>query len=1041
MTLSDLSIKKPVFAWMIMFALLLFGAIGFMRLGVSQNPDIDFPVVSVQLSWEGAAPEVMENEVVDPVEEALMTIEGIEKVSSTSRFGNASVSAEFVLSKNIDVAVQEIQTKIAQTQRVLPREMDPPIILKINPEDRPILWVGVSGAKDYKAIVEYVRDHLKDQFQTVPGVGEVFLGGFVEPNLRIWLDPKRMEANQITVDDVASAIETQHAELPAGVIRTLKEERSVRVMGEASSVEEMENLTIPSRVGQGMLWRTIRLKDVATIEDGLADIRRISRINGKTSIGLGIRKQRGANSVAVAKLVKKKIEELQKSLPQGIEVGVNFDSTVYIEENMHELIFTLILAVLFTSLVCWLFLGSASSTLNVFLAIPTALGGTFMVIYFLGFTLNTISLMALSLVIGIVVDDAIVVIENIVRHREMGKSRIQAAIEGAREITFSVIVISSAVIAIFLPVAFMKGMIGKFFLQFGVTVSVAVAFSLLEAITLAPMRCSQFLEVGHTSWIGKGMDRFMRGLSNLYRKILERILNHRWKIVFASLILFALSLQIIKHLRKEMTPPQDQSVFLVRLQAPPGSSLPFTDNVFKKVEEFMMGRKEVKRYFGAIGGFGGGEVNTGVMFVTMHPPKQRPVEPSSGRFLSQQQFMQVVRKELKTVPGIRSVSLQDFSQMQAAGAGQGYPIEFSVRGPDWEKLGELSEIIKEKLAASGLAVDVDTDYLVGVPEVRVVPDRDKAAAMGVTIQSVARAINASVGGVRVGKYSKGGRRYDIRLSLRDRDRASLQDISNIWVRNIRGELVSLSQVTRVLEKPTLLTIHREERERAVTVQGNIAPGKSQEEALAKAQAISKEVLPEGYRAVVKGGSEQFKKSFRELLFALLLGIVIAYMILAAQFNSFVHPFTVLLALPFSISGALIGLLLANQSINMMSLIGILLLMGIVKKNSILLVDFTNARRAEGLDVNLALLEACPLRLRPILMTSFAIIAGALPATIGFGPGAEVRAPMGVTVIGGTILSTLLTLFLVPCAYSLLSKIESKKKVARSQEVLSLLSKK
>lgn len=1038
MMLSDLAIKKPVFAWMLMLSLLLFGAISFQRLGVSQNPDVDSPVVNIRLTWEGAAPEVMENEVVDPVEESIMTVEGIRNVTSTSRFGSANITAEFELSKDIDVAVQEVQTRLAQAQRNLPSDMDPAVIQKVNPEDHPILWVGVSGSRPYREIVTYVQDHLLDRFQTIPGAGEVSLGGFVEPNLRVWLKPQVMSDLQFTVDDVVTAIQLQHSEMPAGVLQSSQEELNVRVMGEATSPEEFGSITIPQRVGQGMLWRTIRIEEIAEIEEGLADVRRISRVNGEPSIGMGIRKQRGANAVDVARRVKEKIEEVRRELPEGMSIGVNFDTTKFIEDHIHELILTLFLAIMFTSLVCWLFLGSWSSTCNVFLAIPTALGGTLTVIYFLGFTLNTITLMAISLVIGIVVDDAIVVLENIVRHREEGKSQIRAAIDGAREITFSVVVISSAVAAIFLPVAFMRGIIGKFFFEFGVTVSVAVAFSLLEAITLAPMRCSQFLAVGHTTRVGRAMDRLMRWLTDAYQFSLAAALNHRVIVLVVASVLFFVSLALTNGLRREMMPPQDQGTFTVRIQTPPGSSLGLTDEVFRKAEAWMSQRPEVEKYFGTIGGQGG-EVNTGNVFLTMKEPGKRPKAPSTDRPVTQQEFMDVVRKAFKEIPGMRRVALQDRSQTIASGTSRGFPIELSVQGPEWEKLGEYAETIRERLLKTGMAVDIDTSYLVGVPEVRIIPDREAAAARGVTISSIARTINAMVGGVRVGKYTKGGRRYDIRVSLRDKDRSVAADISKLWVRNVRGELVPLSEVTQILEKPTLLSVQRENRERAVTVSGNVARGASQGQVLQAALSISKEVLPDGYRVVTTGSAQQFQESFRELIFALVFGIIVAYMILGAQFNSFLHPLTILLALPFSLSGALMALWVSNHSLNMMSMIGILLLMGIVKKNSILLVDFTNAKRLEGMDTRAALLHACPLRLRPILMTSLAIIAGAVPSAMTLGPGAELRAPMGSAVIGGTLVSTLLTLFVVPCAYSLLTRFESKRKAQRMSEVMKALS--
>lgn len=1034
MILSDLSIKKPVFAWMLMISLLLFGAIGFNRLGISQNPDVDSPVVNIELSWEGASPEVMENEVIDPIEEAVMTVEGLVKVTSSTRFGSGNVTAEFDLNKDIDVAVQEVQSKLARAQRNLPSDMDPPTIQKRNPEDQPIMWIGVSGTKPYKDISYYVQDHLVNQFQTIPGVGEISLGGFVEPNLRVWLDLNKMANLQITVDDVVTAIEAQHSELPGGILQSTQTEHNVRVLGEAASIEEFGNITIPQRVGQGMVWTTIRIADIADVEEGLADVRRISRINGEPSIGIGLRKQRGANAVEVAHKAKEMIKEINQELPEGMKIGINFDTTKFIEDNVHELIVTLILAVIFTSIVCWLFLGSWSSTLNVFFAIPTALGGTVMVIYFLGFTLNTITLMAISLVIGIVVDDAIVVMENIVRHREKGESQIQAAVYGAREITFSVIVISSAVMAIFLPVAFMKGIIGKYFYEFGITVSVAVAFSLLEAITLAPMRCSQFLEVGHSSMVGQAVDSFVRRLSRGYKSSLVWALKHKGKVLVITAVIFLLSLFISTKLRREMTPSQDQGTFTVRFQTTPGSSLAFTDDVYRKVEEILSKRDELLKYFGTIGSSGGGESNSGRIFITMKELKDRPKSSKTGRPVTQQEFMDNVRKTLKDIPGMHRVSMQERSQTISVGTGRGTSIELSVQGPDWGKLGEYAQTISDRLEATGLVVDSDTSYRVGVPEVKIIPDREKAAARGVTVAAITRTINSYVGGVRVGKYTKGGRRYDIRVSLKDENRKGPADLSKLSLRNMRGEMVPLLDVTRVVEEPTLLSIQRENRERAISVSGNVATGKSQSDAVEAALRIAREVLPEHYRAVPTGSTQQFQEAFRELWFALFLGIAIAYMILGAQFNSFIHPFTILLALPFSLSGALVALWITNHSLNMMSMIGILLLMGIVKKNSILLVEFTNAQREKGLNANEALLEACPIRLRPILMTSLTIIAGALPSAFVLGPGAELRAPMGVVVIGGTLVSTLLTLYVVPCAYSLLARFESGRKEKRWAEV-------
>ncbi|MBI3087901.1 MAG: efflux RND transporter permease subunit [Candidatus Omnitrophica bacterium] len=1016
MTLSDLSIKNPVFAWMLMAGLIIFGTISFQRMGVSQLPDVEFPVVSVDLSWEGAAPEVMETDVVDVVEDVLMSVQGIRDISSSIRQGQAGITVEFELGRDIDVAVQEVQTKVAQAQRRLPNELDPPIVTKVNPQDNPIMWLGVSGDVPKRQLMEYVQDHLKDRFQTITGVGEIFLGGWLERNLRVWLDARKLEAYQLTVQDVIDAIQREHAERPAGRIETGTQELNVRAMGEAMSVEEFANLVIPRRGGQPV-YRPIYLKDVAAVEDGLADVRRISRIMGETAVGLGIRKQRGANEVEVARRVLARLEEVKQELPPGISLGVNFDRTRFIEDSINELTFTLFLSAILTSLVCWLFLGSWSATVNILMAIPTSIVGSFICLYFFGFTLNTFTVLGLSLAIGVVVDDAIMVLENIVRYREQGLERVEAARQGARQITFAALAATLAIIAIFLPVAFMSGIIGKFFFEFGVTISVAVALSLLEALTLAPMRCAQFLRVGErSSRLGRAVDGGFAWLAARYRRGLDWALAHRRRVLGGSVAVFVGSLALIVPLRKEFVPPQDQSMFMVRLQTPVGSSIEVTDERFKKAEAFAMSRPEMKRYFGAIGGFGGGEVNTGVLFVTFQPPRRRPVVPPNRHPLSQQELMALFRKELNTIPDTKA-RIQDLS-LSGFSAQRGFPIELTVRGPEWDQLAAVSQEMERRMAQSALMVDVDTDYLTGVPEVRVRPDRQQAAERAVSVETIGRTINALIGGERVAKYTRGGRRYDVRVRLIPTQRTQTEDIERLWVWNNRGELVQLKDVVTITEKPALLAITRRNRERAISLFANVAPGKSQAAALEDVERIAKDVLPEGYRVVFSGSAQTFRESFTSLLFALWLGVLVAYMVLGSQYNSYLHPVTVLLALPFSISGALIALWMAGQSLNIYSLIGLILLMGIVKKNSILLVDFTNQLREQGLDAASALRQACPIRLRPILMTSVSTIAAAIPPATAVGPGAETRIPMAVAVIGGVALSTLLTLFVVPCAYSL-----------------------
>jgi len=1016
---------------MLMAALVLFGGFAYKDLGVSQMPEIDFPVLTVGVTWEGAAPEVMESDVTDVLEDALMSTEALREISSTTRQGDMSIKLEFALERDIDIALQEVQSKVAQAQRRLPEDIDPPIVSKQNPSEQPILWLGLSSeTRSLRDLIAYTQDSLKDRFQTIPGVGEIILSGFVDRNLRVWVSQAKLDEYQLTIGDVIGAIEQNHVEMPAGRIETAEKEMNVRAMGEALSVEEFGEILISRRGGQP-IYKPIMMKDVARIEEALADQRRISRVLGRQAIGLGFRKQIGANSVEVAHQVKAKMKDIQKDLPKDMQLGINFDATTFVEEAVHELVFALLLAAFLTAVVCWVFLGSWSSTFNILLSIPTSIIGCFLIFRFMGFTLNTFTLLGLSLAIGIVVDDAIMVLENIVRYREKGLGRVEAAAVGARQITFAALAATLSLVAIFLPVAFMTGVIGRFFFEFGVTISAAVILSLLEALTLTPMRASQFLSVGERhNKFGQAVDRGFANLAKNYGRSLEWSLKRPLVIVAASLAFFALSLLVAGPLRKEFVPPQDQGYFLCRLQTPVGSSLEYTNEKFKAVEKFISEQPEVHRSFAAIGGFGGGEVNTGMMFISMKPKGERGVRKGAKKELGQFELMDRFREEIGKFPDLK-IFIQDLS-MRGFTAQRGFPVEFSVQGNDWGKLSTYSTQMMEKMRQTGLMTDVDTDYLLGVTEVQIRPNRKKAQERGVEMGAIGSAVNALIGGQRVGKYTEGGRRYDVRVRLVAEDRMKPEDIEKIHIWNNRGERVLLADVVDVEMKPSLLSITRRNRQRAIGVFANIVAGKSQADAISAVEKIARETLPEGYRVEFVGGAQSMRESMSSLGFAFLMGIIIAYMILASQFNSYIHPVTVLLAMPFAVSGALIALFLANQSINLYSMIAFILLMGIVKKNSILLVEFTNHVRDEkGKPVREALLEACPIRLRPILMTSVATVAAAVPAALALGPGSETRIPMAVAVIGGVVVSTFLTLYVVPCAYDLFSKFERGRRKANA----------
>lgn len=1011
MNITEVCIRKPVLAWMIMAATVLFGGVAATRIGISQFPDVDFPTISVNVTWEGAAPEVIETDVVEPIEEAMAQVEGVKSIMSSSRQGSGQITVEFDLSRDVDLAMQDVQTRVAQAQRSLPPDLDPPVVSKTNPEDQPIMWIGVSGPFPRQFLSDFARYRVKEEFQTVPGVGEIFMGGYLERNVRIWVDASRLDARGLTVTDVIGALRREHVELPAGLIQTEGREVSVRVMGEALDLDTLRKLVVTEVAGS-----PVYLQDVALVEDGFEDVRRFARINGEPAQGLGVKKQRGANAVAVARGIRAKIDELQKTLPEGLQLGINMDNTVFIEDSVHEIQLEILLAVLLTSLVCWLFLGSFSSTINVVLAIPMSLLGTTAVIYFLGFTLNTFTLLAMGLAVGIVVDDAIMVLENIFRHGEMGKHRVAAAREGTAEITFAALAATVAVIAIFLPVIFMEGIIGKFFLQFGVTLSIAVAFSYLEAITLAPSRSSQLLDTSRhdRGALGRLVDRGFARLEAVYQRTLVRALRWPVAVLLAAAALFGASLYGMTSLPGEFVPSQDQSRLMVRIQTAVGSDLGETDRVMKRAEAIVNERPEVRRAFSIIGGFGGGGVNTGILFVLLVPPDERQI--------AQNDLAGIFRKELNSIPGVRAV-VQDMSQSGFT-AQRGFPVEFSVKGPDWDALVEAADDLKRKLQASGTVVDVDSDYQLGMPELRVVPDRARCADLGIPIEDVATTLNALVGGIRAGKYSSGGRRIDVRLRLLAEQRSRPEDISRLKVRTRSGALVPLSSLVTSEERPALQAITRRERERAITVFANVAPGHSQEAALAKVEELARD-LPLGYHASLGGASQAFRQSSSSLVFALILGIIVAYMVLAAQFNSFLHPITVLTILPLSIAGAVAALLLSGKTLSIFSMIGLLLLMGIVKKNSIILVDYANQLRQKGAGALEAMLGAGPVRLRPILMTTTATMMAAVPPVLALGAGSEIRQPMALAVIGGLFVSTPLSLLVVPAFYVVADRMRSR----------------
>ena len=1015
MNITDVSIRNPVFAWMLMAATILFGVVSVSRVGISQYPDVDYPNVSVSLSWPGASPSAVEREILQPIEQALAQVEGVQSIQAQARQGSARITCSFDMSRNVDLALQDVQAKVAQTQRSLPADVPAASVSKSNPDDTPIVTVGVYGPFARQLLSDVAKYQVQEKLQTVEGVGQIQLSGYVDRNVRIWLDTDRMEERGVVVTDIIGSIGKQHIELPGGTLDTSQRQLNVRMLGEAIDLEALKKLVI-RKIGLTPVY----LEDVAIIEDGFQDITTLAQLDGEPLQALGILKQRGTNAVSVAQAIRDKVAEIQRSVPAGMKVEVLADTTVFIKESVSEIELELGLALVLTALVCWLFLGSLSSTLNVVLAIPMSLLGTIAVVYFFGFTLNTFTLLGLSLAVGLVVDDAVMVMENIYRHAEMGKDKALAAADGTKEITFAALAATLAVIAIFLPVIFMKGIIGKFFFQFGVTLSVAVMLSYFEAITLAPARCAQILRTSRAgrNVVGRAVDRAFAWLERSYARALKLALGSPWIVLGIALLLLGASLAVVPRIPTEFIPSQDQSLLNVRIQTETGTSVQAAKPLIDRAEAILAARPEVARVLSTLSG------TTGSMTLTLVPPNERK--------LSAQQLSQELRKQLSVIAGVRA-SVQDPSQ-QGFGVSKGYPVDFTVRGADWDQLVAASMKLKDELEKSGMTTDLTTDYQVGTPEVQLTPDRRRATDLGVSMADLGNAVSTLIGGNIVGKFSVDGRRIDMRMRLLAPQRARPEDLGAIRMRTSSGETVPMSLMVTQKETAVLQTINRLDRERAVGISGNVAPGHSQAEAMALVDELSK-ALPLGYRSIPSGQASQLAETTGGLFFALGIGILVAYMVLASQFNSFLHPITVLTILPLALSGAALGLWISGKTLNIFSMIGVLLLMGIVKKNSILLVEYAQqVREHEGIGALGAMLKAGPLRLRPILMTTVATMMSAVPAILGFGPGTETRSPMAAVVLGGLTVSTVLSLIVVPCFFVAADRVKNWRRNKRASEV-------
>ncbi|MCB0421248.1 MAG: efflux RND transporter permease subunit [Bdellovibrionales bacterium] len=1007
MTLSEISIRKPVFAWMLMFAILFFGLLGFKELGINENPDVDYPTVTINYAYDGATPAVIEKDVLEPVESILVSMEGIRMLTSSADRGNGRIDLEFDLNKDIDFALQEVQTLLGRAQRQLPSSVEPPIVTKSNAADDPILFLSLVSEKlSKRELMILFRDRVRDRLSTIDGIAEIRAFGYHEPIMRIDMKFDQLQKYQLTATDILRSIEQEHLELPAGRFEYGDKEEQIRVLGEAEKTQDFKNMVI-SRRGGGPNYVPLQLKDVADVNEGIENLRRISRFNSQFALGMAVQKQRGVNAVATADRVIEKIEDINKGLPEGVKLEVNFNRTLFIKESVRELVFNLVLSAILTSLVCWFFLSSLSATFNIVLAIPTSVIGTFAFMHYFSFTLNTFSLLGLSLAIGIVVDDAIVMLENIVRFRAKNFDKVKAALLGSKEITFAVIATTLALIAIFSPITLMEGIEGRFFFEFAITLCIAVGISSFEALTLTPMRCSQYLSVSAKGiFVHRWVDKFVSVTSGWYKKALEKAMLYKYSVVAFSIIVFLTSLLIVRFVPKEFAPAVDNNVLFLVFNAPEGKSLEYTNEKIRQFESIAQKHSDVLRTFVAVGGFGrGGQGNKGNGVVILKNREDR----KKSQFL----IAKELREESKSITGIK-IFIRDRSNSSIGGR-RGSPVEFSIKGPDPEIQKQIYEKMSAEMEKSGLMVGVRSDDVLTLPEVQIVPNREEARARGVEVAEISRVINVATGGVVAGQYTQGGRRFNIQVQLQELDRLNSKSIENLLVRNNRGELIELKNLVSFESENSPQNIYRESRERAIRIDANLSENVVVGDAIKAVKEIAKTTVPEGYYIEF---SQDLDDSLFNIIFIMILGLIMSYMVLSSQFNSYADPLLVFLAIPFGISGSFLALYLAGVTLNVYSMIGILLTMGIVKKNSILIVEFTNQLRDEGLSVMEALSTACRLRYRPIVMTTFATLAAAVPAALSTGAGSETRIPMAVVVLGGVSMSTVFTLVVIPVFYSL-----------------------
>jgi len=1016
-----MSIQRPVFASVMSFTILLFGIIAFTRLPVREYPDIDPPIISVITFYRGASPSVVETEITNVLEEQFATLEGVKTMTSSSREQGSVITIEFELNRNVDEAANDVRDRVSRVRGVLPREIDDPIVSKVDVNAQPIVWLAFSSDRHKGLELTDVAERiLKERIQRIPGVGSVFLGGARRYAMRVWLDPLRMAAHGLTTQDVEAAIRRENAEIPGGRVEGKEREFSVRTRGELSSPEEFGGIIVSQKEND-----LVRLRDFAEVTVGAEDERTVARYNGQPAVGLGIVKQSKASTIEVAAVVRSALPELAGLLPDGMKLDVAYDSSTFINESIDEVRQTLILAMFLVVLVVWAFLKSLRATTIPSVAIPISIMGAFAAAYFAGFTINILTLLALVLAIGLVVDDAIVVLENVYRHMELGKDRRKAAFDGSKEIGFAVVATTIALVAVFVPLAFLTGSVGRLFNEFGVSLAVAVLISGFVALTLTPMLCSRLLKPLHgtgTGWASRSFDTFFEFLDNAYHRILRGALRHRVWMVAGAVLAVLVSVVLFNLLPSEFVPIEDRGIGFGIIIAPEGATLDYTDRYMREVENRLLSLPERRGLFTAVGlGFGGpGRVTNGILFLALKPRGEREK--------SQQQIVQELFPQLISIPGVLAFVINPPS---LGGRFSSSPVEYVLQAESYEELNQAVGTVIGEASRLGYLINLDSDLRLNKPQLDISLDRERASGLGVSVTDIGSTLETFLGGRVVTNFKRGTKQHDVILQMKPSARATPDAIEEIYIRGTGG-LSQLANLVRIEETLAPKELNHYNRVRSATISASLAPGISLGQALDDLDLIAHEKLPPGIKREFAGQSLEYKSSSTSLYFMFLLAVVFIYLVLSAQFESFVHPFTILLSVPLAMFGALLTLVLFGQSLNIYSQIGLIMLIGLVTKNAILIVEFSNQLRARGESVFDAVVQAATIRLRPILMTSFSTIFGVLPIAIGLGAGAESRRPLGLAVVGGVFFSTFLTLVLVPVLYTLLARFTNIAKLGEDQ---------